>query len=454
MNTKTDTILSLKRIPKDKCYEDFVAAQLNAGGYYLERNVVLRDKAEVLELDIVSNLFKEKQVEKSLLEVKSGGWGFPEIFKVKGWMDFLDMSKASFIVQKENKTMEKYKEVSDQLLVSLIVTPEQGDKLDESKLCEVYKINKHEKNGEIVASLRFAFALERRMIDVLQDTAKSVKDKKGYGVLKDYLFEINSNSFFISDSKARVERIFQAYTDHKNITAKIDHERNGENYDDIKDDVSITTGTFSLLFYSCDAPSILYSSLYVEWLQRMSMLKCCVEEMQKPKDSRLFDFTVLPDKLEERMKELESHTYYYLYPYFWQVFIFLFGGFILNDKKDDEYQLLSEITNIPVEEIPNAFSALDTLFPFGDDKKWLYDIQNASMSVLQLFPIPLCGIGANFRRLIYAKDKVYSDLKNVLTGKYTYENLIKWNQLGYKMLQKSNDIEQVTTNNESDKKTP
>lgn len=454
MDTKTDTKLSLKPIPRDECYEDFVAAQLNAGGYYLERNVVLRDKTEVLELDIVSNKFYEADVDKSLIEVKSGGWGFPEIFKVKGWMDFLGLPKASFIVQKENGSMDKYREVSDQLNVSLIVTPEHEGKLDESEICKVYDIKKHEKNGEIVASLRFAFALERRMIKVLHDTAKSVHDKKGYAVLKDYLFEINSNSFFIADSKARAQSIFNAYADHKNITAKIDHERNGENYDDISDDVSITYDTFRHLFYECDASSILYSSLYVEWLQRMSMLKCCVEEIQKPIESKLFDFTKLPDKLEERMKELESHTYYYLYPYFWQVFIFLFGGFILNDKKDDEYQLLSEITNIPVEEIPNAFSALDTLFPFGDDKKWLYDIQNASMSVLQLFPIPLCGIGANFRRLIYAKDKVYPDLKNVLTGKYTYENLIKWNQLGYKMLQKSNDIEQVIANNESDKKTP
>ena len=77
----------------------------------------------------------------------------------------------------------------------------------------------------------------------------------------------------------------------------------------------------------------------------MSMLKCCVEEIQKPIESKLFDFTKLPDKLEERMDELKGHTYYYLYPYFWQVFIFLFGGFILNDKKEEDNKNKSENDN-------------------------------------------------------------------------------------------------------------
>lgn len=446
MDTKTNKILSLHNIPKDKSYEDFVAAQLNAAGYYLERNVVLRDKAEVLELDIVSNKFDAKKVDKTILEVKSGGWGFPEIFKVKGWMDFLNFPKASFIVQKENDTMNKYEEVSNQLSVQLVVTPEKDGKLDTSDICKVYNIKKHQKNDPIVSSLRFAFAIERRFVEIIQTTTKSVKDKKGYAILKNYLFDINSNSFFLTDSKARVESVFKAYTENKNITAKIDHERKGENFDNISDEVSITSDTFESLFYQCNATPILYSSLYVEWLQRLSMLKCCVEEMQKPQGSRLFDFSNLPPKLEERMDELKKHKYYYLYPYFWQLFVFLFGGFILKDKKDEEYTLLSELTDIPKDEIPNALTAFDILFPMESGKSWIFEGEQSNIKVLHLFSTPLCGIGANFRRLIYTDNGKYPDLKEILSGAHTYDDLLKWNQLGFEILQKSSDVVQSEQN--------
>ena len=449
MDTKNNKTLTLQNIPKDKSYEDYVAALLNAGGYYLERNVLLRDKTDVLELDIVTNSFNESYVDKTILEVKSGGWGFPEIFKVKGWMVYLNLPKASFVVQKENGAMAKYQEVAEELSVNLVSTPEHEGKLDETELCKIYEIKKHKHNEDIVASLRFAFSLERKMVDIIQHTAKSVTDKEGYDALKEYLFEINCNSFFVPDTKARVTRIFGAYTSYKNITARIDHERAGEKFAEISDDVAITDDTFISLFYSCTASQILYCSLYVEWLQRMSMLKCCVEEMQRPKQHRLFDFSVLPAKLEKRMEELKEHAHYYLYPYFWQIFIYLFGGFILNDKKDEEYKLLSELSGIPETEIDNALSALDILFPFGHDKNWLLELENSHITVLQLFPIPLCGIGANFRREIYSDTADYSGLRTILSGVHTCNDLQKWNNLGYDFLEKAVGVVPITASSDS-----
>ena len=90
------TIVKLPQIPKDHNYEDFIAAHLNAEGYFLERGIHKREGEEILELDIVTNKYTSAgEIEKTFLEAKSGHkWGFPDIFKVKGWMVYLDFEKA------------------------------------------------------------------------------------------------------------------------------------------------------------------------------------------------------------------------------------------------------------------------------------------------------------------------------------------------------------------------
>ena len=58
---------------------------------------------------------------------------------------------------------------------------------------------------------------------------------------------------------------------------------------------------------------------------------------------------------------------------------------------------------------------------------------------MQLFPYPLSGIGANFRRMRYKneKDDSYDNLAKQLTGVHTIKDIIKWNNLAYKFLEAS-----------------
>ena len=90
--------ISLPDLPKDEYYEDFVAALLCAGGYYIEKRIDLRDPTNILELDVVTSKYYSDHVEKTLSEIKSAGWGISDVFKVKGWLDFLELSKASLYV--------------------------------------------------------------------------------------------------------------------------------------------------------------------------------------------------------------------------------------------------------------------------------------------------------------------------------------------------------------------
>ncbi len=435
---KKDGSISLPKIPRDKEYEDFIAAILQCGGYYLERGIIHRIKQDVLELDIVSTKFSKENVERTISEVKSGGWGLSDIFKVRGWLDYLGLNKASFIVQQPNQTMEISKNIASKIKVALI----NNEGLDNSELLDAYSITKENIADEVIESYRYAFALEAEMVLYLRSRSKSDSSKIGFQALEKYLFEINSNSFFVNKPVDRIKKLFDAYIENKNITARIAEEIENNPYPDSGNDLTINEKQFNKLFYEVKDKSVLYVALYAELLARIAILKSCIEDILIGKSEdfveRLQHFT-LPVNIRNGLQELQKEPYSYLYPYFWQVFVYLFGGFILNDKKSDEYQLLSSITKIPIENIPNAFNAFDKLFPLGEGKSWMIQQPNTQITVMQFFPLPLSGIGANFRRMKYKNegDDSYNNLSKQLTPGHSIDDIIKWNNLAYRYLETS-----------------
>lgn len=162
---KKEYNIELPLIPKDYAYEDYVSSVLNAGGYYLERGIHKREKSDILELDIVTNKFTDTGVEKTISEIKSGGWGFPEIFKVRGWLDYLGFKKASFVVQKPDPNQDLYNKVSSQLEISMIVTEENNGKLSYNQIKDVYAINRTAHEEAFVENFRFSYALESKLIE-------------------------------------------------------------------------------------------------------------------------------------------------------------------------------------------------------------------------------------------------------------------------------------------------
>ena len=430
--------IKLPQIPKEKEYEDFVAAILQAGGYYLERGIIHRIKQDVLELDIVTTLFKKECIERTISEIKSGGWGLSDVFKVRGWLDYLSFDKASFIVQEPNQMMDISHNVAAKINVSLINNKD----LDCAELLEAYSIDKANIDDMIVESYRYAFAVEAEMIQYLHSRTKSDHGKQGFSALESYLFEINSNSFFVNTPVDRINKLFNAYKEHKNITARIAEELDNKPYPNSGEGLVLNKKQFKKLFYEVQGKSVLYVALYAELLARLTILKSCIEDiLVGPSDvfiERVKHF-ILPENIKNALLEFQREPYSYLYPYFWQVFIYLFGGFILKDKKEDEYKLLSSITKIPTNEIPNAFMAFDKLFPLGRDKSWLIQQPNTQIITMQFFPLPLSGIGANYRRMIYkdTSDDSYVNLSKQLTSGHTITDIIKWNNLAYEFLNTS-----------------
>jgi predicted RecB family endonuclease len=79
------TTVPLPGLPKDKEFEEFLAAYFQCIGLYVQRNVIDRQEEEVLELDIIATSYSNNSKPDSILvEVKSGEWGFVDIFKIRG----------------------------------------------------------------------------------------------------------------------------------------------------------------------------------------------------------------------------------------------------------------------------------------------------------------------------------------------------------------------------------
>lgn len=55
-------------------------------------------------------------------------------------------------------------------------------------------------------------------------------------------------------------------------------------------------------------------------------------------------------------------------------------------------------------------------------------------------PSPFCGIGVNLRKDIYCEHKTLDELKDIFTTGYTYNDMIRYNNLAYAYLVKSKDV--------------
>lgn len=446
-----DTKLTLPDLPKDEFYEDYVAAVLSIGGLFLERRLILNQPVNILELDVVTTRIEPNMVEKTLSEIKSAGWGLTDVFKVRGWLDYLGYDKASFVsLNSQNGRSPLYQQVAKSLNIDLIdVQRLATDKLDESPLQKAYTIKSVDKRVYDCAlpTLRYAYCLERLMSEkYLKPLAKDPKGLRAYKMLQQYIYQIHDYSFFENDTHKRLLSIFQAFVDCRSITARLDTERLTGKYEDYGHAV-LSEGAFRELYY--DIPSKqnpLHVALYAELYNRLIMMKLAVEEAVKDKTLTGLLKTVhrlsLPNNIKSGMDEMVKLPHFYLYPSLWQSFIFVMGGFLLKDKLDDEYYVLSELSGVPKDEVVEGLRAFDYLFPL-ENGSWFIGKPNTSIMILQFMPLPFSGLGANFRRQYYRIDDAhheYSDLEGKLTGKYTVNDLIKFNNLAVEYLSKAKEL--------------
>lgn len=407
----------------------------------MDRRINLTNPTNILELDVVTSQFFKDRVSKTIVEIKSGDWGFPEIFKVRGWLDYLGFDQGAFVSL--NCTKQNFLHIQREaqkinvLLSNVVIDSNQvtaDEFMDQWKLPD---ISDHLRKCSI-STLRYAFWIERQMIDkYLFPMAKGKAPRPEAVLIKKSIVDVNVHSFFISDPHARLHSVFSSFVEYKKLTPRTDTYINGGDLNDI-DNAELSPSSFKRLYYTVEPKKDrLHASLYSELMCRLTVLKLCIEEIIKCESIEKFIAYIerysLPSKnIQAAVDILKKHPYHYLYPHFWQIFIFVLGGFILMSKKDEEYNILSELTGVPIEEIDNALSAFDILFPIPN-KSWLFDRPRTCIRILQFMPLPISGIGANFRRFVYSEGKEekcnYDYLATLLPKDYTCSDLIKFNNL-------------------------
>ena len=432
--------ISLSDLPKGMEFEEYISAFFQLGGYYIERNIIERDVVEVLELDIITTNYNILPPEIKLIEVKSGGWGFPDIFKIRGWMDYLNISEGALIVNEGKRDIDFYKKKVKALNIDLVVIPD----LSESKeaLAEFMS------NGSIedvdISTWRLSYWVERNLLKCLTQKKNSHTDKKCFKSLTEYHLKVNSEIFFIENITEKVDKLYDIFQKFPRISAKCGNELMGNSFNDEYD--ALPDKIFSDTYYECKY-NVIQISTFIEHRARLSILKNAIDyriyeergdtsktdDISKRSDgnSEMWSLALLPQSFKDGLNMIYKNKYFNRYPVFWQWFMWIFGGFILKDYEENEYEILSQKTGIPVGEIPNALESYQTLFPLNDG--WFKDLSpNSNMKVMKMFPVLFRGVGTRYRRLLYTESGKFEDLE--LTGTHTLNDLIKWDNLTVEVL--------------------
>jgi len=434
------TSVSLPDLPKETEFEEYVSAFFQSGGYYIERNIIERDVEAVLELDIITTNYNILPPEIKLIEVKSGGWGFPDIFKIRGWMDYLNISEGALIVSKEKRNIDFYKKKVKALNIDLVIVSD----LSKSKESLAEFVSNEVIENVDVSTWRFSYWIERNLLKCLTCKKNSHADKKCFKSLKEYHFEVNSEIFFTENIAEKVDKLYSIFQKFPRISAKCGNELTGNSFDDECD--ALPDKIFTDTYYECKY-NIIQISTFIEHRARLSILKNAIDyriyeergdtsktdDISKRSDgnSEMWSLALLPQSFKDGLNMISKHKYFNKYPVFWQWFMWIFGGFILKDYEEKEYEILSQKTGIPVGEIPNALKSYQTLFPLNDG--WFKDLSpNSNIKVMKMFPVPFMGVGTRYRRLLYTESGKFEDLE--LTGTHTLNDLIKWNNLTVEVL--------------------
>jgi hypothetical protein len=417
--------------------EDYVAALFQSARYFVEKNIIERDFTEILELDTVATTYEESVPYWVLAEAKSGDWGFPDIFKVIGWMRYLEAKRGALFVSKEisGKDPASVQKKVAPLGVSFVHLGDFSDATDRFRAAGFPEIS----DPLRMVIWRYAYWIERRLIDKLRAIAKTDPSRRGPSVALEYHSLVNNGIFFVKDVRERLSDLYDAYKAHPRLSLGLAVEMGGGEFDPEAEDPKNVLIREAILYGRHDQ---LQGCFYVEHRARLAILKAaidyvCLNEaglLPTPLGGKIdfkeLMFSILPHTFHEGLKELKGYPSFKRYALFWQVFLWGFGGFFLEDRKDMEFEWLAEHTGVPAEEIPIALKAFDLLFPIAEG--WITQAGPSKCMIVKIVPAAFRGLGA-FHRLRRYELKDYRDFGYT---DYTKKDLVEWNNATYALLTK------------------
>jgi hypothetical protein len=207
--------------------------------------------------------------------------------------------------------------------------------------CPLYSIFKvgilHPADERDIETWRFAYWIERNLLTRLNHKKKTLSDKKAYRAMESYFFEINNGTFFTETIVAKIDRLYSIFQRYPHLTAKCGNELMGNPFED--DCEILDKKIYRETFLNCEYTDIQIST-YIEHRARLAILKNAIEyKLYKEagfhdKADHIFKLLghevnmkdLLPPTFKSGLDELLTHEYCFLYPVFWQWFLWVFGG--------------------------------------------------------------------------------------------------------------------------------
>jgi hypothetical protein len=207
---------------------------------------------------------------------------------------------------------------------------------------------------------------EKKKDDVIRETVVKALE---------YQRLINDAVFFTPDVPTRVNELLQAHMGHRVLarsialeldTGKVDYEN------------PANTTTFKNALFGGEHFSV-QGAFYLAHRARLYILKAAVDYAVGMKCGTIKKMIAkiagkeIPlnastyAAFEKAVNELSLLKSFMRLPVFWQTFMWSWGGFILTDRQDKEYERLSQETGVLVDEVPLAISAFDKLLPVPAD---------------------------------------------------------------------------------------
>jgi hypothetical protein len=419
--------VTLSDVPKDgNELEDYVSALFRASKYFVETNITERDFTEILELDAVATSYEANTPTSILAEAKGGDWGFSDIFKVVGWMRYLDLPRGAFFVTAGPRATTI--PACQQKVAPLgIVLVDLGDFTDVIARFEVGGFQKVA-DPSLVDIWRYSAWAERRLIASLRSGAKAKPPKDGPRAAMEYYRLINDGIFFVKEVPDRLLRLYEAYQQHPKLSLGMALEIGGGKYEP---DASTTNDPVMHEAIYRGRHNAIQAAFYLEHRARLSILKAGIDlicHAEATGTSPNLPLT-LPGTFRAGLEVLRKEPSFKRYALFWQVFLWGFGGFILADRQAEEYGALSVETGVPVKDVPQAMKAFDVLFPTGGSS-WIAQLGTSQCIVVKMVPAAFRGIGA-YQRLVRHRVTDYAALG--YKG-FTLKDLASWNNSGVDLL--------------------
>ena len=365
--------------------EDYVAGLFQAAGYFVERGIHERAFTDVLELDVVATRYDGPAPTSVLVEAKGGHWGFPDLFKVVGWMRYLGIEHGGFFIARDN-TPRDVPRVHDKVAPLGIPLVDLADFRDSHRRFEAGGFGSI--SDLFLPDLwRYSFWVERALLDRLRALKRGSPRLLGPAAALGYHDLIHDHVFFIKERSERLALLYKAYRDHPKLSLALAGELGGSPF--APSSPPPHSAILAQALHEGRHPPV-QASFYIEHRGRLSILKAAIDLFCHDGEA---PSPTLPATFRDGLRLLRTRQSFRRYALLWQVFLWGFGGFYLADRAEQEFTWLSEQTGVPLREIPTALCAFDDLFPMRGSS-WLVPLRGTSIVAAKMVPNAFRGIGA------------------------------------------------------------